>query len=245
MFVRRVKLFTLLGFEVSIDLSWIIIAGLVTWSLVEGLFPYLYPGLTIQTYWQMGIVGALLFFFSIIFHEFCHSLVARKFGIPMHGITLFIFGGVAEMNEEPPNPQSEFFMAIAGPLSSILLAGIFYLIYLLGIQRDWSIVVQGLARYLAWINAVLAGFNLLPAFPLDGGRILRSILWWHKKDLRWATDFCPQRFRFRHHPDYFRHIEVCQRRCHWRHVVVFDRFLSARGRPDVLPTGSATLCPGG
>ncbi|MCL4504029.1 MAG: site-2 protease family protein [Deltaproteobacteria bacterium] len=187
MFGRRLRLFNLLGFEVRIDLSWIIIAVLVTWSLADGLFPYLYKNLDKEVYWAMGVVGALGLFASIIFHEFCHSLVARKFGMPMKGITLFIFGGVAEMGDEPPSARAEFLMALAGPVSSIFLAGVFYWFYLWGLSADWSQPVTGVVRYLAWINALLAAFNLLPAFPLDGGRILRSILWGVKQDLSWAT----------------------------------------------------------
>ncbi|MGB7911053.1 MAG: site-2 protease family protein, partial [Desulfobaccales bacterium] len=118
MFGRRITLFKLLGFEVRIDLSWIVIAVLVTWSLAAGLFPHFYPKLTQQIYWEMGVAGALGLFASIIFHEFCHSLVARRFGMHMKGITLFIFGGVAEMGDEPPTARAEFLMAAAGPLSS-------------------------------------------------------------------------------------------------------------------------------
>jgi Zn-dependent protease len=187
MFGKRIKLFNLLGFEVSIDLSWIIIAALVTWSLAAGLFPYLYQDLSRQTYWLMGAAGAVGLFLSIIFHEYCHSLVARKFGMTMKGITLFIFGGVAEMGDEPPTARAEFWMAVAGPVSSLFLGGAFYLLYLGGVSSGWSIPVRGVARYLAWINGLLAAFNLVPAFPLDGGRILRSILWGAKNNLRWAT----------------------------------------------------------
>jgi Zn-dependent protease/predicted transcriptional regulator len=187
MFGRRLRLFNLLGFEVRVDLSWIIIAVLVTWSLADGLFPYLYKNLDKEVYWAMGVVGALGLFASIIFHEFCHSLVARKFGMPMKGITLFIFGGVAEMGDEPPSARAEFLMALAGPASSILLSGVFYWLYLWGLSGDLTQPVGGVVRYLAWINALLAAFNLLPAFPLDGGRILRSILWGVKEDLAWAT----------------------------------------------------------
>ncbi|MFP3868363.1 MAG: site-2 protease family protein [Desulfobacteraceae bacterium] len=187
MFQNRVKLFELLGFQVNIDISWIIIAVLVTWSLSVGLFPYLYEGLPTQTYWIMGIVGALGLFFSIIVHEFSHSLVARSYGMPMKGITLFIFGGVAEMGEEPPSPRAEFMMAIVGPITSMVLALIFYVIYNFGHQIGWSVAIIGVVGYLAMINAILAGFNILPAFPLDGGRVLRSILWGWKNNLRWAT----------------------------------------------------------
>jgi Zn-dependent protease/CBS domain-containing protein len=187
MFGRRVKLFKLLGFEVNVDLSWIFIAALVTWSLAAGLFPYLYKGLSKEQYWTMGIVGALGLFISIIVHEFCHSLVARKFDMPMKGITLFIFGGVAEMGDEPPTAKAEFTMAIVGPLSSFAIAGIFYLIYRAGVSGGWNTPVNGVVYYIAYINLILAVFNLLPAFPLDGGRVLRSILWGARGNLRWAT----------------------------------------------------------
>ncbi|MGW8272902.1 MAG: M50 family metallopeptidase, partial [Thermodesulfovibrionales bacterium] len=129
MFGKRFTLFRLLGFEVRIDLSWIVIAVLVTWSLSKGYFPSEYPGLSDTAYWFMGAVGALGLFVSIILHELSHSLVARRFGIPMKGITLFIFGGVAEMDDEPPSAKAEFFMAMAGPLASIILGGIFYVLF--------------------------------------------------------------------------------------------------------------------
>jgi Zn-dependent protease/CBS domain-containing protein len=187
MFGNRIKLFKLLGFEVRVDWSWIIIAILIAWSLSKGVFPSYYKNLSPQTYWWMGIIGAAGLFLSIIAHEFSHSLVARKYGLPMKGITLFIFGGVAEMEDEPPSAKVEFMMAIAGPLSSILIALIFYGIYAAGKQAGLPQPINGVVGYLAWINAILAGFNLLPAFPLDGGRVLRSILWGVKKNLRWAT----------------------------------------------------------
>ncbi len=187
MFGRSIKLFNLFGFEVRIDLSWIIIAVLVSWSLAAGFFPYLYKNFSSQTYWLMGVVGALGLFLSVIFHEFSHSLVARRLGLPMKGITLFIFGGVAEMGEEPASAKVEFLMAIAGPLSSFFIAAVFYLIYGQGMAAGWPLPVNGVIRYLAYINVLLAVFNLLPAFPLDGGRILRSILWGAWNDLRRAT----------------------------------------------------------
>jgi Zn-dependent protease/CBS domain-containing protein len=187
MFGRSIKLFNLFGFEVSIDLSWIIIALLVSWSLAAGFFPYMYHNLSAETYWVMGVIGALGLFISVIFHEFCHSIVARRLGLPMKGITLFIFGGVAEMGEEPASAKVEFLMAIAGPISSFCLAFIFYLIYAQGMTAGWSLPVNGVIRYLAYINVLLAVFNLFPAFPLDGGRVLRSILWGIWDDLRRAT----------------------------------------------------------
>ncbi len=129
MFGRSITLFKLMGFSVRIDISWIIIASLVTWSLATGLFPQRYENLSAGTYWLMGVVGAIGLFVSIVFHELCHSLVARGFGLHMSGITLFIFGGVAEMDEEPESAKVEFLMAAAGPLSSIFLAVCYLAVY--------------------------------------------------------------------------------------------------------------------
>lgn len=187
MFGKRFKLFKILGFQVSIDLSWVIIAILVAWSLSTGFFPFQYKNLSIRTYWLMGAVGAIGLFISIILHEFSHSIVARLNGLPMKGITLFIFGGVAEMEDEPPSAKAEFWIAVVGPLSSIAIAFIFYGFYRLGVHIHWPEPVNGVIAYLAMINGLLAAFNLVPAFPLDGGRILRSALWGWKKNLRRAT----------------------------------------------------------
>jgi len=187
MFGKRITLFRLFGFAVHVDLSWIVIAVLITWSLTAGLFPFQYRGLSAGTYWMMGLAGALGLFFSIVFHEMSHSLVARRFGIPMKGITLFIFGGVAEMDDEPPSPRAEFWMAIAGPLSSLFLAAAFYGLYIFGARSGWPAPFNGVVGYLGVINVILAVFNMIPAFPLDGGRVLRSILWGWRNDLRWGT----------------------------------------------------------
>jgi Zn-dependent protease len=135
----------------------------------------------------MGIAGAIGLFASIIFHEFCHSIVARYYGLSMKGITLFIFGGVAEMEDEPQSPKVEFLMAVVGPLSSFLLSGIFYVLGMASKNIGWPVPVSGVLSYLAGLNFILAIFNLVPAFPLDGGRVLRSILWGIKHNLRWAT----------------------------------------------------------
>ncbi len=187
MFGNRVTLFKLLGFEVKIDSSWIILAILITWSLAKGVFPAYFEDMPASNYWAMGVAGALGLFLSIIFHELSHSLVARRFGILMKGITLFIFGGVAEMSEEPPSARAEFFTAIVGPVSSVLIAAVFYGMLQIGEASGWPRAVNGVLFYLAWVNFILALFNLLPAFPLDGGRVLRSILWSWKQNLPWAT----------------------------------------------------------
>lgn len=186
MFGRGIQLFRLFGFNIRVDFSWLILAVLVAWSLAKGLFPFYYKGLASNTYWWMGVAGALGLFVSIVFHEFWHSMVARKYGLPISGITLFIFGGVSEMTEEPRDAKTEFLMAVAGPVSSFFLGLIFYLI-VLAQHGIWPTPVRAVLIYLASINVLLGIFNLLPAFPLDGGRVLRSILWKIKGNLRWAT----------------------------------------------------------
>lgn len=187
MFGRSITIFRLLGFEVKIDFSWILLALIITWSLAQGLFPYYFKNLTAATYWWMGIFGALGLFFSIVFHELSHSLIARRFGLPIKGITLFVFGGVAHMEEEPPSAKVEFLMAIAGPISSIILGFVFYVLHVVVKAGGWSVAISGVIGYLAFINWILAGFNLLPAFPLDGGRVLRAALWRWKRNIKWAT----------------------------------------------------------
>jgi Zn-dependent protease/predicted transcriptional regulator len=186
MFGKRITLFKLFGFEVRIDASWLIIAALVTWSLAAGIFPQEFPGLSSGQYWWMGVLGALGLFGSIVIHELFHSLVARHNDLPMKGITLFIFGGVAEMDQEPPNAKAEFLMAIAGPIASILIGFVFYGIYLV-IKGSGAVEYVGIVSYLSWINWALAAFNLIPAFPLDGGRVLRAALWHFKGDITRAT----------------------------------------------------------
>ncbi len=180
-------LFNLFGFEVRLDASWLFLAILVAWTLAAGYFPIKFPGLSLAEYWTMGVVGALGLFLSIILHELCHSLVGRHYGLRMSGITLFIFGGVAEMTDIPANPKTEFLMALAGPVFSICFGLFFLMFYRLGLYALWPTSVNGVLNYLGVINIILAIFNLLPGFPLDGGRLLRSILWWWKKDVIWAT----------------------------------------------------------
>ncbi|RDI42058.1 site-2 protease family protein [Aquicella lusitana] len=180
-------LFSLFGFEVRLDWSWFFLAILVAWSLSVSYFPFNYPDLDTSTYWTMGIIGAIGLFLSIIFHELCHSLVGRHYGLPIAGIKLFIFGGVAEMREMPPSPKAEFMMAIAGPAFSIVIGILLYILFRAGTLANWPDEANGIIRYLGLINIIVGIFNLLPAFPLDGGRVLRSFLWWWKDDLRWAT----------------------------------------------------------
>jgi Zn-dependent protease/CBS domain-containing protein len=186
MFGRAIPLFKLMGFEVRLDASWIILAFLITWSLAVGYFPSADPGLPKEDYWWMAAIAALALFGSIVIHEFAHSVVARRNGLPMKGITLFVFGGVAEMGGEPQAPGVEFWMAIAGPLTSVFIGVVAYAIYR-GTVGVWPVPVTGVLHYLGWINWMLAAFNLIPAFPLDGGRVLRSALWHYQRDLGRAT----------------------------------------------------------
>ena len=185
--IRQIRLFSLFGFEVKLDLSWLLLALLISWSLGAGLFPQEYPGLSNVVYAWMGIAVAIGVFFSIVFHEFSHSIVARHFGMRIRGITLFIFGGVAEMEQEPPSPKSEFLMAIAGPISSFMLAYLFWAIAVFASNSGWPVPIGGVAETMALINLVVAVFNMVPAFPLDGGRVLRAALWQRKGDLKSAT----------------------------------------------------------
>ncbi|MFO7535421.1 MAG: site-2 protease family protein [Kiritimatiellia bacterium] len=187
MFGKGLRLVTLLGFEVRINASWLLLALLIILSLARGYFPAHYPDLGPGVYWLLGALGAGGLFVSIIIHELCHSLVARLFGISIKGISLFMFGGIAQMEEDPRTPQAEFLMALAGPAASLALSFLFY-----GLQAglQWAAVpvpVLAILGYLAWMNLMLGVFNLIPAFPLDGGRVLRAMLWAWQKNLRRAT----------------------------------------------------------
>lgn len=180
------NLFRLAGFQVSMDLSWLVIAFLVTWTLAAGVFPGKYPDLAPGMYWLMGIACSIGLLISIVLHEFSHSIVARKHGMPIGGITLFVFGGMAHMESEPPGPKEEALMALAGPASSIVIGGALYGIHAL-LQGRIPVPAAGVLQYLALINLVLAAFNLLPAFPLDGGRVLRAGIWARTKSMKKAT----------------------------------------------------------
>jgi Zn-dependent protease len=184
---RRIKLFKLLGFQVQVEWTWLFLAAWMTWSLASDVFPADVQGLGPFSYWWMGALGTLGLLASIVFHELWHSLVARRYGIAIEGITLFIFGGVAELKEEPASPRTEFLLALAGPASSALLGFL-----ALGARELARVVSVGpgtttVLSYLMSINFTLAAFNLLPAFPLDGGRMLRAAVWRWRRDLRWAT----------------------------------------------------------
>ena len=194
MFVHRWRLFRILGFPVSIDASWLIVLFLLTLSfadefpaMLKQYFPNDVVPRSSAAYWAMGLFTALAFFGCILLHEFGHAVVARARGLPISGITLFLFGGVAELQEEPRSARTEFLMAIAGPAVSAVLAIGLWGAAVAGYQLGWPPMLVIFAGYLAVINGVVLLFNLVPAFPLDGGRVLRSILWGATGDLRAST----------------------------------------------------------
>jgi Zn-dependent protease len=171
----------LFGISIRLHYSWFIIFALVVWTLASEFFPHWSTTLAIFA----AVVTSVIFFASLLAHEMMHSLVAQHHGIPVKEITLFIFGGVSQITEEPHEARTEFRIAIAGPLTSLILGGIFWLLgYLLPPALD---VVAAVSFWLAWINILLAIFNLVPGFPLDGGRVLRSIIWWRTRNLLHAT----------------------------------------------------------
>lgn len=173
------------GISIRLHYSWFIIFVLITWALATGYFPYNYPDWSHGTYWGIGLATSILFFVSVLLHELSHSLVAQAAGIPVKSITLFVFGGVSQIGREPGSSNVEFRMALAGPLSSLVISGIFWGIHVAVDELNQP--AAALSYWLAWINAALAGFNLIPGFPMDGGRVLRSVIWWRTGDLRSAT----------------------------------------------------------
>jgi len=180
------------GIEVGVHYSWLFFGALITWSLAAGYFPETHPGWSAATYWLAGTLAALALFVSVMLHELAHSLVARARGAEVQRVTLFIFGGVATIKDEPASAADEFMIAIVGPLTSFLIAGTCWAAAAaLGVAGGAAAARAAPAAvlgYLAVINALLGGFNLLPGFPLDGGRVLRAALWAATKDLRRATD---------------------------------------------------------
>lgn len=184
---RGFDLFRIAGVQVAVDYSWIVIFLLVLWSLSAGYFPARMPGYGPMAYFVTGLVATLLFFASVLLHELSHAAVANRLGQEVRRITLFIFGGMAHLSQEAKDPASEFKIAAVGPLTSFVLGGGF--LFLAGGLETASIPPLGLAlfQYLGFINVALAVFNLLPGFPLDGGRLLRALFWHRSGNLRRAT----------------------------------------------------------
>lgn len=187
MFANSVKIFTLNRFEIKVDPSWFLIAALITWSLSRQFFPDVLPGAATSVYLTMAVIAMLGLFASLLLHELAHSIVARHLGVPIKSITLFLFGGVAELEVEPCSAQVEFWIAVAGPAMSLCLAVGFWTLEYIAIWSGLPAALIHIVSYLALINLILALFNLLPAFPLDGGRVLRAILWARSGDVLYAT----------------------------------------------------------
>ena len=180
------RLGKILGIPIGINYTWFIVFALVTFSLATGYFPSRYDDWGAATYLGVGVLTSVLFFASVLLHELAHSVVARAWDIPVKSITLFIFGGVANIGREPERPLAEFLIAIAGPASSLLLALGFGILWLGG---QWLAItpLAGLGMYLATVNLWLALFNMIPGFPLDGGRVFRSVVWALTGSLNRAT----------------------------------------------------------
>ncbi len=181
--VKPLPIWRIFGIQINIDFSWFIIFFLLTYTLAEYFYPYFYPGHSFFSYIFFGAVSAVLLFVSVLLHELSHSLVAIKYGLAVKEINLFVFGGIAMIEDEPPSPKAEFLIAIAGPICSFILSLFFFLIAYFYPSDD---LFNGLINYLMYANFAIAVFNLVPAFPLDGGRILRAFIW-SKKDLLTAT----------------------------------------------------------
>jgi len=173
----------ILGIPIYLDATWLLIFGLITYELAMN-FRQLHPQWTPTQHWSLGILTSLLFFGSVLFHELAHSVVALYYKIPVHSITLFIFGGIARIGREPSKPIQEFNIAVAGPLASFFLAGVFAAM-MLAFPSDQ--MAYALGKILGGSNFLLAAFNLAPGFPLDGGRIFRAIIWGITKDFSRAT----------------------------------------------------------
>jgi Zn-dependent protease len=177
------------GIQLRLHYSWFFIFALVTWILAAAYFPTTYPNWSMSARIAAGLITSILFFASVLVHELMHSIVSQRQGIPVQSITLFIFGGVSQITSEPKQPGDEFRMAIVGPLSSLVIGGI-----LLGVYYQWRSVdtfavqfITAIAYWLGYINLLLGIFNLIPGFPLDGGRVLRSLIWWRSRNLTSAT----------------------------------------------------------
>lgn len=185
MFGNSIRIGRPFGIAINVDPSLVIAFGLITWSLGQYYFPDHHATWSSGVYWGIAVLTSLLFFTSVLAHELAHSLVARRFGIGVRDITLFIFGGAASMEREPRRPREEFLVALAGPVSSLALAGVFGLLWWLSNGSDGP--VHALTGWLAGVNLALTVFNLIPGFPLDGGRVLRAVAWALTGSLRTAT----------------------------------------------------------
>ena len=185
---NSIRLFRVAGIDVGVHVSWLVIFGLVTWSLAVGVFPSIagLKGLPEWEYWVLGAITALLLFASVIVHELAHSLVAKSRGLGVRSITLFIFGGVSNLAGEAKKPSTEFIIAIVGPLTSFAIAAVAYVVD--AALPASAAVPDAVLSYLVYINLALGAFNLIPGFPLDGGRVFRALAWTWTGSLRRGTE---------------------------------------------------------
>lgn len=182
---KGIRLFRVLGIQISIDYTWFIVFVLFAWSLSYGYFPFKHPGLERSLYLLMGVVSAILLFACVLIHELSHSYTSNRLGLEIREITLFIFGGVAQLTKEPEKASTELKIALAGPAASAVLAVVFYA---LSKMLDSSYpIINAILSYLALVNTVLLVFNMIPGFPLDGGRVLRAIWWARTGDIERST----------------------------------------------------------
>jgi Zn-dependent protease/CBS domain-containing protein len=181
---QKISLGRILGIPIGLDYSWFLVFILLTWTLAVSYYPAEFKNWPVVEYWLVGAVTAIMLFVSVLLHELGHSVIAMRYKIPVRSITLFIFGGVAQIGAEPPSAMAEFWIAIAGPVVSFALAIFFGLL-----QPVLTPIAPllALAKYLAYINGILALFNLIPGFPLDGGRVFRAIVWGMTQSLYRAT----------------------------------------------------------
>jgi Zn-dependent protease/predicted transcriptional regulator len=181
---NTIRLGRILGIPIGLDYSWFLVFALMTWTLAASYFPAEFSHWPVAEYWLVGAATAVMLFASVLLHELGHSVIALRYKVPVRSITLFIFGGVAQIESEPPSPPAEFWIAVAGPFVSFLLAGIFA-----ALQRAAGAAepLLALAKYLAYINGALGLFNLIPGFPLDGGRVFRAVVWGATHNLHRAT----------------------------------------------------------
>lgn len=179
------RVLTIRGIPINVHVSWLVIYGLITWTLATGYFPRALPDLPAAAHWANGLLAAFLLFVSVLLHELSHSFVAMAHGLSVRGITLHVFGGVSHLEDEAPSPRAEFLIAVVGPVTSFAIAAVLWAIRAAGfVQPGWA---QAVVTYLVLVNVAVGIFNLVPGFPLDGGRLLRAALWKWKGTLGEAT----------------------------------------------------------
>jgi Zn-dependent protease len=179
--------FSVFGVRINIGVTWLLAAVLIAWALAVGSFPRLYKGLAPSLYWSMAVVAVIGLGVSIVLHELAHTFTARAFGVQVRKITLFLLGGASELTEQPPSPLAEVVIAIAGPALSLVLGVVFTVCSVVAARAGGPTALASVLHYLGLVNGVLAVFNMVPAFPLDGGRVLRALIWMGTRDLERAT----------------------------------------------------------